>query len=78
MIFRFLMAICTGQYACFASFKLVQHTVDTGAFFLPEAGCAFLFVATLHCFRLENGTFSTGSTTVKRHTEANVLVVWAP
>ena len=33
--------------------------------------------AALHCFQLENGTFSTGSMTVKDHMEANKLVVWA-
>ena len=39
--------------------KSVQRThVDAGAFFGPEAGCAFLLVAALHCFRLDNGTFS--------------------
>ena len=52
--------------------------IDTGPFFGPKVGCAFYIVATLRCFRLENGTFSTGSMTVKNHTEANVLVVWAP
>ena len=57
---------------------LNQFNIDTGAFFLPEAGHAFLFVATLHCFQLENGIFSTGSTTVKNHTEANMLFVWMP
>ena len=50
--------------------------IDTGAFFGPEAGCAFLLVAALHSFQLENKTFST--TTVKNHMEANVLVVSAP
>ena len=61
------------------SFTLGSTYVNTGAFFRPEAGCAF------HCcrsalFRLENGTFSTGTTTVENYhgSEAYVLVVWAP
>ena len=57
---------------------LNRFNVDTGAFFLPKAVRTCLFVAALHYFRLENGTFSTGFTTVKNHTEANVLVVWIP
>ena len=36
---------------------LNQFNVDTGAFFLPKAGHAFLFVAALHCFRLEMHVF---------------------
>ena len=45
---------------------------------MPKAGHAFLFVAALHCFQLENGTFSTCFVTVKNHTKANKLVVWVP
>ena len=58
---------------------LNRFSIDTGAFFLPEfeAGRAFSIVAALHYFQLENGTFSTGFITVKNHTEAKMIVVWA-
>ena len=74
------MAICTGQYVCLllsASVLLNRFNIDTcRASFGLEAGCAFLIVAALHCFQVENSMFSTGSMTVKNHMEAtNVLVV---
>ena len=62
-------------YYQFHSVLLNRFNIDTGAFFLSEAGRAFLFIAALHHFRSENGTFSIGSTTVKTHTK---LVVWVP
>ena len=40
-----------------------------------QAGRAFFIAATLPCFQIKNGMFSTGSMTVKNHTEANILVV---
>ena len=75
------MAICTGQYVCLllsASLYVLSMYVDIGAFFGPKAGRTFLLAATLHCFRLENSTFSTSSKRVKNNMEANVLVVLAP
>ena len=77
------MAIHTDQYVCLllsASLYVLLNrcNIDTGAFFGSKDGHAFLLVAALHCFRLENSTFSTGSTIVKNHMEANVLVAWAP
>ena len=70
--FWFVMVICTGQYLCLllsASLYVLlnRFNVDTGALFWPKAGHKFLIVATLHCFWLENGTVSTGFTTVKIH-----------
>ena len=65
--FQFVMAISTqaNMYVCYYQLHS-WFNVNTGAFFRPEAGCTF------HCcrsalFRLENGTFSTGTTTVKNH-----------
>ena len=40
--------------------------------------CLFTCYRSADCFRLKKDRFSTGSTTVKNHMEANVLVVWAP
>ena len=66
--FRFVMAICTGQYIClllWASLYVLLNwfNIDTGIFFRPKVGRAFLIVAYLHCFRSENGLYSTGSMT---------------
>ena len=41
-------------FAQTVTYVLLNHlNIDAGAFFLPEAGHAFLFVATLHCFMLK-------------------------
>ena len=44
---------------------LNRFNVYAKAFFLSKAACTFLIVVALHHFRLENGTFSNGSTRVK-------------
>ena len=59
------MYVCTYVYSYqlhYMFYYIGSMYVDREAFFRPEAGYAFLLVAALHCFRLESGTFSTGST----------------
>ena len=76
------MAIRTGQYVCLllsASLYVLlnRFNVDTGSFLGPEAGHVF------HCcrsalFSIRKQHIFTGSTTVKNHMEANMLIVWTP